>query len=228
MVTFGLVTEGITDQIIIEHILTGFYDSDDVFISELQPRRDEQNEDKATTHGSWDKVFKYCKSEDFRAALMSTRDLFVIIHIDADVFYTDNIPPAYRIETKELDGSDISYESLLSKIKNKIIAAIGKQFYHDYKERIIFAIAVNSMECWLLPIYFNDNKKRKMVQCLHTLNQALKKEGYTIHAKEPKYYRRASKPYLKNKFFMQKYRENPSLETFINSLKSANINFETE
>lgn len=41
MSSIGLISEGITDQIVIEHILDGLLDDEDLSVEPLQPTRDE-------------------------------------------------------------------------------------------------------------------------------------------------------------------------------------------
>jgi hypothetical protein len=65
MISFGLVTEGLTDQIVIENILAGYFNSPDLDIRQLQPERNKDNENKFK-YGDWTLVFKYCKSYQFR------------------------------------------------------------------------------------------------------------------------------------------------------------------
>ncbi|WP_413261147.1 hypothetical protein [Floridanema flaviceps] len=40
MISFGLITEGLTDQIVIEDILSGYFNTDDIIVNPLQPERD--------------------------------------------------------------------------------------------------------------------------------------------------------------------------------------------
>lgn len=49
MTTFGLITEGLTDQIVIENILSGYFNTNDLIVNPLQPERDKDNEDKLDT-----------------------------------------------------------------------------------------------------------------------------------------------------------------------------------
>jgi hypothetical protein len=51
MISFGLVGEGLTDQIVIENILAGYFNSPDLDIRQLQPERDKDNENKSTYGG---------------------------------------------------------------------------------------------------------------------------------------------------------------------------------
>jgi len=117
-------------------------------------------------------------------------------------------------------------------VKNteKFIEFISEEFYLNFSDKIIFAISVHSIECWLLPIYYNDNKKGKMVNCLGTLNQALKKEGFTIDekSKDLDYYYDISKVFLKRKKLDKYYPHNPSFAIFISKLEEANIQIDNE
>ena len=66
MPTFALVTEGLTDQIILEQILFGFFDDPDIVINPLQPLRDETDSNRVVTPGNWHQVLEYCASTEFR------------------------------------------------------------------------------------------------------------------------------------------------------------------
>jgi hypothetical protein len=43
MISFGLITEGLTDQIVIENILAGYFKNLDLDVEPLQPERDKDN-----------------------------------------------------------------------------------------------------------------------------------------------------------------------------------------
>jgi hypothetical protein len=92
MARFGLITEGITDQIVIEYILAGFYNSPDIQVDALQPLRDETDENLAKNAGNWHKVFEYCEAKEFREAITENgEEYFLIIQIDTDFFDGDGI-----------------------------------------------------------------------------------------------------------------------------------------
>ena len=219
MANIGIISEGITDQIVIENILVGLLQDDDLSIDPLQPGRDATDENLATTSGNWDKVFEYCESSRFQSAVLNTD--FVIVQIDADFFKTKEISKQYQLHFT----SNISVEDCLKQIQNKLIELIGLDFYENYAHKIIFAISIDSIECWLLPIYYQNKitQASKTVNCLKTLNEALKKEGFTISSKKPQYYRKASKAYTKNKDLMKLYSMNPSLKIFVESVLAKNI-----
>ena len=217
MISFGLITEGLTDQIVIENILAGYFNSPDLDIRQLQPERDKDNENKST-YGGWTIVFDYCKSRDFQEALQFID--YIIIQIDTDVSELYNIP-------KQDENGEFTPQQLIAKVIEKFRSAIGDDFYSKYKQKIIFAISLHSIECWLLPLYYTDKKKKyKFKNCLETLNLELpKKHNFTIdaNAKNPEYYRVISELYRKHKVLMNHYEENPSLKNFIENIQSRDI-----
>ncbi len=220
MIEFGLVTEGITDQIVIENILLGYFDNPDIIFDELQPLRDATDENRSTTYAGWTKVFEYCKSSKFREAL-PFKD-YIIIQIDTDVAQDYGIS---RPET-------LTVEEVIEKVIDKFKGLIGEKFYEEYcKDKIIFAIAVYSIECWLLPLYESRaNLKAETKNCLDRLNQKLKKGKFTIDPKNKniKYYRDISKKYHKHRILMKHYKENPSLKIFIEEIEKRKIVIEID
>ena len=217
MISFGLITEGLTDQIVIEKILAGYFKSLDLDVEPLQPERDKDNQNKSK-YGGWTLVFDYCKSKDFRESFQLID--YIIIQIDTDVSKDYNI--AHQDENGEFTP-----QQLIAKVIDKFRDGIGEDFYNTNKQKIIFAISVHSIECWLLPLYFTDKqKKAKYKNCLNTLNYELSKQHkFTIdkNAKNPEYYREIAKQYGKHKVLMKHYQDNPSLKIFIEEIESRNI-----
>lgn len=226
MTTFALITEGLTDQIVIENILIGYFNNNDIIFTSLQPTRYKDDENKSG-YGGWKLVFDYFenKLDEFKRAFQLND--YIIISIDTDVLEEKG----FDISKRDENGNDLTPDELIEKVKQKFITLIGDDFYHKYSEKIIFAIAVNSTECWLLPLYYRDKRKSKIVNCLGTLNQETKtKEQFTIdkNNKNPDYYRTISKKYCKHKTFMKSYQNNPSLKVFIEEIESRNIVIEEE
>jgi len=120
MITFGLITEGITDQIVISNILYGFFNNDDLIINELQPLRDETDKNKSSNIGGWGNLLEYCKSEVFKYSFQTNE--FIIIQIDTDIC------EEYGISKKE-NPQDLEPLALIEKVKEKFISIIGTEFY---------------------------------------------------------------------------------------------------
>ena len=130
----------------------------------------------------------------------------------------------YNVPSRDENGNQFTIQQLIEKVIEKFRDVIGEEFYDKYQQRIVFAISVDSIECWLLPLYYTDNRKAKSKNCLDTLNQALsKKHDFTIDAKNPDYYREIAKQYGKHKILMKHYQDNPSLKFFIEEIESRNI-----
>jgi hypothetical protein len=211
MSDFGLVTEGATDQEVISQILYGFFENPDLLITELQPLRDQTDQSQFGGHGGWPHVLSYCGSAKFKEAFQSIR--YLIIQIDTDV------SEEYEI-SKKRDGQDLSPEELAEAVRQKLIGIMGEEFYAQVRERLLFAISVHSIECWLLPLYYSDDRKAKTVNCLETLNQRLKKEDFTIdpNSKDLRLYQKIVKPYGKLKELNKHLSANPSLTFFATEL----------
>lgn len=142
---FGIVSEGPTDQIVLEHILCGFFNDESMLITKLQPSEGEP--------GNWDKVFKYCESEEFEKSFLFHD--FVIIQIDTDFMRRGEVPEKYRINIQP----QMEIQQIVTAFTAKLIQLIGNNLYPKIENKIIFAISVDEIECWFLPIYFPDRKK---------------------------------------------------------------------
>lgn len=210
----GLITEGITDQIVIRNILLGYFGEDNIEIRDLQP---EKNKDK---FGNWLNVFNYCHSIDFRLSLEAND--YLIIQIDTDV----SEEKGFNVFQKHENGDLLNSEELIKKVKAKLIGLIGTEFYQEYCNKIIFAISVHSIECWLLPLYYQDKRKAEIKNCISKLAQAVrKKEKFYLDPKnkDPKIYRRISYEYTKKKNLLKHYPDNPSFKIFIEDLQLKSI-----
>jgi len=217
MAEFGLIGEGITDQIVVENILISHFNNPDLLVSYLQPLRDATSDSIATTSGNWHKVLEYCGSTVFQESFQ--RLDYIIIQIDSDIFMSGEVPEKYR----NIIHSNDEFETIIKKIQTIIIDSIGEDHYNRFEERIIFAISVHSIECWLLPIYYSTQKAKagKVTGCLETLNKALQQqENFYIDEKKPEYYRKIARKFLKMKpkEFSSCVKMNPSLNFFISSL----------
>jgi fructose-specific phosphotransferase system component IIB len=205
MAKFGLACEGITDQIVIENILCGFYkDYDDLDeeIQAFQPAYDETTKkQKEDEFGGWEMLLEYLSEKRFRDDVLNSE--YVIVQIDTDISDQQNFG---------VKKNTICLITYIKKIKEKLISQINKMdsFYEDNKDKIIFAISVHSLECWLLSID-KTLKKEKINNCLSHLERTLKK-------KINKNYDKLSKIFLKKKELIKIASKNSSLEIFINSL----------
>lgn len=219
MISFGLVTEGITDQEILSNVLFGFFKETNIPINPFQPIRDETDKSRQGNFGGWLKVFEYCNSKYFRQAFQSCD--YIIIQLDSDVCEEYGIP-------KFESGTELKVIDLINKIKTHLINEIGQEFYNKVVDKVIFAISVHSIECWFLPLFYTDNKRSKTTGCIGTLNRALETKNYGVFIdpdnKQFEIYQNLAKPLKKHKTLLKTYKHSPSFEVFYSDLAAKNIN----
>jgi hypothetical protein len=220
--TFGLVTEGKTDQVVIDNILAGYFKSPDIDVRELQPLRDETDQNREDSFGGWYRVFEYCRSSRFREAFQFND--YIIVQID-----TDRSEDTHYDIPKYQGGKELTPEQLIERVIKKFAEDIGESFFSQHRWRIIFAISVHSIECWLLPLYENTKKRAAATKnCLKRLKKQLNKRGLKLGDKDSDDYNEASKPYRRHRDLMRVYENNPSLKIFITELQSRNVEIEAD
>jgi hypothetical protein len=207
MTSIALIAEGATDQAVIENILYGYLDDDDLEVNPLLPLRDETDKHRIENFSNWLLVFEYCRSEKLKQALQLND--YVIVQIDTDVSEDSGFGVA-KLEA----GRELAPDELVEKVCQRLIAEMGEEIYIQIASRIIFAVCVHSLECWLLPLHAQKNHHNKTKGCLQTLERALK----TNVSKNARFYDDLSRPYLKRKNLMRLGTKNPSLNRFVLNL----------
>lgn len=172
MAIFGLIVEGVTDHATIENILCGFYKNADLDedIVYLQPPLDQTNK-KQIKDGGGGRVLNYLSKTPKRFKDDVLNHDYLIIQIDSDIFRKklSNIFSDYENKTLPIDG-------FINKIQDHLIQQISNKtgFYTEHQDKIIFAISVHSLECWILPLYHNC-KDEKIEGCFKLLKHNSKK-----------------------------------------------------
>ena len=156
---------------------------------------------------------------EYRTALQ-TLD-FLVIHVDSDV--SQEI--GFDVPWNDSNGA-LPIETLVQNVVARLVELIGKKTYEAHAQRFIFAIAVHSTECWLMPLVFHDKKGEKITGCLEAINyelRAVRSEKPLSLAdgsgKEPKAYRQLSRDYRKPKVLREGAAKNPSLMLFVRQLE---------
>ena len=161
--------------------------------------------------------FSYIIYDSSLNNIVESKD-YVIIHIDTD------ISPQYKIAQIDQDGNSLSPNQLIENVKNKFKSLLDPEFYQRYGERIIFAIAVHSIECWLLPLYCEDAEKSEIDNCSARLEKTIiEKLILTRFVKKSKCYQRIALPYATKETLLENYSLNPSFKIFIEELQARNI-----
>ncbi len=213
MPTFGLITEGPTDQIVIKNILWGVFNDPDLPINPLQPKAEGDP-------ANWVRVLDYCCSDDFKPSL-DFND-FIVVQLDTDVLIREQLPAKYKVDLP----SSLEVVEIIERVSQLLIKLIDgdEAFWQQHGEQIIFTISVHQVECWFLPIYFQTQHKKagKITGCIDALNEVLpqKENGLYLKSKDLGYYRQISKHFRKS--IHKIHHLNPSLNIFVERLKIIN------
>ncbi|MEY9184968.1 hypothetical protein ABIG06_006495 [Bradyrhizobium sp. USDA 326] len=211
MPTFALVSEGITDQIILEQIIHQFladrFDND-LDINPLQPLRDATDTAIAAPHGGWELVLEFCEERVMDA--LSAND-YVVIHLDTD----QGDHPNFGLHLI-CQGGDRPYDELVADAIKIIAARVGGQVYAAHVDRLLFAISVHTMESWLL-LYFLDRNEPK--NSLSRLNRELTRQNKSPLVKEAAHYKRIAGK-IKRKRLSALNGTNTSLGMFLERLSA--------
>jgi len=142
----------------------------------------------------------------------------VVIHVDTDVCEE----PGYDVSRRDAQGQTLSVQALIAAVRDKLIAAMGGGFA-DYESKVVFAVAVDSIECWLLPLLYDERaKQKKIAGCQAAANEKLRRlNREPLSSGESKFvprYERESSEFRKQSTLMKHRDKNPSLFVFIAAL----------
>ena len=92
----------------------------------------------------------------------------VLIQIDTDQAQT----APFSVNVLDENGQYCKPEVLHQRVSERILNNIPNLIDSE-RERVILAICISEIECWLLPLYYNDSKRCKTTGCITLLNQKL-------------------------------------------------------
>jgi hypothetical protein len=221
---FALITEGPSEHRIIKHIITKYFKDYDPEINQIQPKI---VNDKQKTTGGWNEVLKYCEREELKDIFVEND--YLIIQIDTD---QSQIKPFNVSHTKQYDEKSISKtcEDLYIEVVGKLKGLIKPEILTTYSNKILFAICIHTIECWLLPLYYENNHKSNTKNCLATLNIELRRHNLnTIPLKDknnPKSIRNYEiilRNWKRRQDIDNSSQHNPAFKYFTDSLKELEI-----
>lgn len=215
---FGLIGEGVTDHAVLSYILTGFLGYEPEF-APVQPSQDATDAyDPAKHPAGWSETIKYLESGELPEAIPSYD--YLVIQIDTDICEKYGVAKHDPETQQELEPA-----ILIDRVCQKLINLMGASFYQTHQDKIIFAVSVHSIECWLLPLHLKDRKKAQaIVGCRARLERQLRKQGKPMQSgKNYHEYLRLAKSFGKRKELMNVYKLNPSLKIFVENLQAINF-----
>ena len=215
MPSFALIAEGITDQVVIEAILDSFYkgEDDELSVAYIQPTRDatDQSRQEREDFGGWEQVLEHCSIPEHLYEALALND-YIIIHIDSDICWHPTI---------QIDPS-IPWNELVETIQNLILSKIDPIILENHQNRLIFAIAIHSTECWLIPLYSKVRGELNRVNDCEGLLGAIMRRNNDIYKKEYRIFKTLVRPLRKKKTLLDALAFSPSLNNFVRSLPTIN------
>lgn len=179
MASIALICEGVSEIKILSYIINR-YMSDDIVVNAIQPSlKTAHGQEKQDEEGGWLQVLNHCTDEVVKD-VMASND-YLVIQIDTDACIQTN----YDVDIYDKDHKKVADNILYERVLTRLKLNISEEIWDKYSYRILFAICFNETECWLLPLYYeNDAKKRCATSnCIYILNQKLQKEGFGIPEK---------------------------------------------
>ena len=149
----GIIAEGFADANVIKAIIKKLLGYDGADMRVLRPEEAFDETDlQAMNFSNWELVFESCKDENFLSAFFDTLEgeAMLIVHVDT----AERGLKGYEVnEPQRTKGVDyVAYTELLrSNVMRKINALIPEA----YRERVIYAIAVEETDAWLIPLFEN-------------------------------------------------------------------------
>jgi hypothetical protein len=217
MPSFALITEGITDQAILEILLEAHYGDTgqhDIDVNPLQPLRDATDEARQAQagFGGWERVLEFCAVSERVLEALELND-YVVIQVDTDCCEHPKFGVSYRVKDVERTVAE-----LIEAVRQEIISRLTDNVFQKNSDRIFFAIAVHSSECWLLPLYSTTAAHvKKIVACENALNSVLSRKKIR-YEKDYRVYSDICSPLRKAKQRATALDKNESLKTFVDSL----------
>ena len=209
MTEIALISEGITDQAIIESILYCLTNGEAI-AKPLRPLRDATDNSRVAKNefSNWELVREYVRSEEILDAI-GTND-FVVIQIDTDQCEHPN----FGIK----QGKTMQIESLVQACIDKILSWLPARFPKSERHRLIFAIPVLSSECWLVSLH--DPKHKHTSKTINNCEQRLSKILKKSVAKEYIVYQKLSADFKKRKVLERTAEATPCLKLFTEQVKA--------
>ncbi|MBI5498342.1 MAG: hypothetical protein HY904_25295 [Deltaproteobacteria bacterium] len=205
MLTFGVIAEGKTDFPVLRNILCGYFT--DPAVNRVQPENDEDP-------AGWSQVFAALNKGKHREALQFND--FVVVHVDTDVCQEKGFDVPVHAE-----GRALSKDEVLDRVCQRLKELLGAPFLDRYGDRVILAVAVEAIECWLMPLLFRDAKQAKTTGCLRAVNRERTRRNLLALSsadEKQKFLRQyddASREYRTRKTLLERAPENLSLAHFV-------------
>ena len=206
----GIIAEGPTDQRVIEAIVKGVMKGgegapNELLVHDVRP--------EAGGPGGWGLVFHALRQRQHEEALQQND--YLVIQIDTDV-----------CDQAGFDVPRVGHDEagLIAQVVARLQREMSPEFIERHGHRVAFAIAVDSLECWLLPLIYDNDRARRTTNCLYLATEGLRnRDGKNagLHQGDEKFVRAyiaAARPFMKPKQLRAACVRSSSLAAFVAQL----------
>lgn len=205
----GIIAEGGADIAVITNVLKGITGLDSSDFVAIQPRRSFDNttlqHQEEDQKGGWTLVKKECEERKKMAQFFALEDsTHVVIHMDSAEAEQYGI----KVEIEE-------YHAYCMEMRQQMVAKIKEWLNQEHTDKILFAIAIEEIDAWVLMLYNKHQNTCKVKNPKKRLEFELIKQREDF-ASNYKNYLRLTKPFSKkNALVKGKYLDlNCSLKIF--------------
>jgi len=221
LTTIAILSEGVTDQKVITQVLLGFFadQADELEINpEFPPTVPPGGGPEV---GGWTVLKKLLESKHHLQALRYND--YLVVHIDSDC--CEEI--GFDVSRKDRQtGKDLGPDAIRGAVIGRLGDWLGEMSKDD-RERVLFAVAVDSIECWLLPVLESKPAKQtKTIHCSRAADRALERLGrppLRTGRNRVRRYEEEAAPYHDREVLLSTGRMSPSLDAFIAELEARGI-----
>lgn len=149
----GIIAEGFADANVIKAIVKKLLGCDGSDIRLLRPEEVLDETDLQTmSYSNWGLVLDSCRNEEFLGSFLDglEGEAIVIVHIDTAERGEKGYDVYEPVRTGQMDYAEYSI-TLRNNVKLKIEALIAA----PYRDRIVYAIAIEETDAWLIPLFEN-------------------------------------------------------------------------
>lgn len=142
----GVISEGHADRAVITNIITGITGLDSNDIIAIRPEYNSDETDKALkskNFSTWSVVKTECETRELIDLFLAVEgQQFVVIHIDTA-----------EAEEYGIKRPNKNSETYCEELREKVIKQINIWFKEDLSASILYAVAIEEIDAWILTIY---------------------------------------------------------------------------
>ena len=165
----GIVSEGVSDFWVLRHIITRYLKDQDLWVLPINPKQTKNG--KQDGPGGWGLVMKYLEDKEKKLIVEALKEDFeyIVVQIDTDVC------EEYGVK-HDLTDMGAFWQEVCDNLSNRLPEDFDKS-------RLIFAICIDEIECWLIP-FVDTNKKdcQNTNRCVNIVNKSIKGKDFFIDA----------------------------------------------